>query len=595
MTSLKKMTALTLALAASGAFAQQGDGTQTWSKSAVVKPDKVPASDARIKSLRVAAGFQITVFAKDLKNARMVAVAPNGTVYVSRRDQGDVILLQDANQDGKADGPPVTVANRAGLHGLAIKDNKMYLATVKEVFVSDILADGRLGPQSMIIDDLPDSGQHPNRTMAFGPDGMLYITVGSTCNGCNESNPENATVLRASPDGKSRTIFASGLRNTIGIDWHPVTGELWGLDHGLDTFGDDVQAEELNKLELGKQYGWPHVFGAGEINPQTTPPGEISKAEWKAQSVAMALGYTAHAAPMQLVFYTGTGFPQQFQGDAFATMRGSWNRSKPSGYELVRIHFNDGKPQRFEPFVTGFLTDGGRTHFARPVGLAQAKDGALLMSDDANGVLYRIAYSGNEAKGRAALGPAPAGPMQAQAAAGNGGPLAKDRPDNAARQAIAVTSSAFPADGQIPKRTSEYADGVSPPLQWNKVEGAKSYVVIAEDPDAKPITPFVHWLAWNIPRDVTALPEGLQEQPRLTEPPGVLQGRNSRGSIAYYGPRPPVGDAPHRYYFQVFALDRLLDVPFGADKAQLLAAMRGHVLAQGHLVGQYQQREQSAK
>jgi Raf kinase inhibitor-like YbhB/YbcL family protein len=309
----------------------------------------------------------------------------------------------------------------------------------------------------------------------------------------------------------------------------------------------------------------------------------------------MVLGYTAHAAPMQFLFYTGVGLPQRFQGDAFATMRGSWNRSKPSGYELVRIRFKDGKPQAFEPFLRGFLTDGGRTHFARPVGLAQAKDGAILMSDDANGVLYRIAYTGSEAKAGAAAGPAPAGPMQNQAGAGTGGPLAKDRPETDARKTIALTSPAFGADGWIPKRMSEYADGVSPPLQWSSVVGAKSYVVIAEDPDAKPIAPYVHWLAWNIPAEVTALPEGLQEQPRLTDPAGVLQGRTSRGSIAYYGPRPPAGDGPHRYYFQVFALDSLLTVPFGADKEQLLAAMKGRVLAKGYLIGQYQQQEAPPK
>ena len=128
-----------------------------------------------------------------------------------------MLLLKDSNNDGVADGAPLVVANRAGAHGLAIHGGKLYLATVKEVFVADIKGDGTLGELKMIIGDLPDSGQHPNRTLAWGPDGMLYISVGSTCNTCNESNPENATILRATPDGKSRTICASGLRNTIGF------------------------------------------------------------------------------------------------------------------------------------------------------------------------------------------------------------------------------------------------------------------------------------------------------------------------------------------------------------------------------------------
>lgn len=581
---------VTLMALAGAAAAQQGDGTRVAIATAVWKPAKVEATPERIAALRAPAGFAVTAFATGLKNARIIAVAPNGDIYLSRRDQGDVLLLRDRDGDGRADGAPVTVASRAGAHGLAIRGNQLYLATVKEVFVADIGADGRLGPLKLIIGDLPDAGQHANRTLAFGPDGMLYITAGSTCNACNESNPENATLLRASPDGKQRTIFASGLRNTIGIDWHPKTGQLWGFDHGIDFLGDDEQQEELNKLELGKQYGWPHVYGSGSIYPQSTPPGEITKAQWKERSVPMALGYTAHAAPMQLVFYRHGAFPAEYDGDAFATMRGSWNRSTASGYEIVRVRFADGQPKSIEPFVTGFLTDGGRTHIARPVGLAVAKDGALLMADDANGVIYRIAYQGDAKGAAAASAGAPAAAMQQQADQGNGVPLAKDRAETRAAGKLAVSSAAFQDGGMMDTRFSEYADGVSPPLSWTAVTGAKSYVVIAEDPDAKPMKPFVHWLAWNIPAQVTALPEGLQEQPRLTEPEGVLQGRNTRGSTGYYGPRPPAGEPAHRYHFQVFALDTVLDVPFGADRDALLAAMQGHVLAKGALAGRYAQK-----
>jgi glucose/arabinose dehydrogenase len=189
-------------------------------------------------------------------------------------------MVKDENGDGRADGEPVSVANRSGAHGLAIHDGKLYLITVKEVFVADILADGRLGPLTMIIGDLPDAGQHASRTMAFGPDGMLYISVGSTCNACNESNQENATILRASPDGKSRTIFAKGLRNTIGFAWHPVTGELWGMDHGIDFLGDEEQPEELNKIEFSKQYGWPPAAAlsviSGRVPRSATSPTIIT-------------------------------------------------------------------------------------------------------------------------------------------------------------------------------------------------------------------------------------------------------------------------------------------------------------------------------
>lgn len=578
-------------LLACSAMAQQGDGTRVGIATVINKPAKVDASVARIAALKVPPGFQVSAFAIGLKNARILAVAPDGTVYLSRRDQGDVLMLKDTNGDGKADGEPTVVAHRAGAHGLAIHGGKLYLVTVKELFVADILPDGRLGELKMLAGDLPDSGQHPNRTIAWGPDNMLYISVGSTCNTCNESNPEHATLLRVSPDGKQRTIFASGLRNTIGFDWHPHTGELWGMDHGIDFLGDDVQKEELNKLERGKMYGWPHVFGAGDICPQSTPPGGITKEQWRSQSTPMVLGYTAHAAPMQMVFAANTHFPAEYRGDAFVTMRGSWNRQPASGYEIVRIRFANGRPTGMEPFLTGFLTDGGTTHIARPVGLAVAKDGALLMADDANGVIYRIAYAGGKLAAPASV---PAGPMLEQAAKGSNVPLAKDRPETAAAAALKLTSPAFADGSMMSPKYSEYADGVSPPLAWNAVAGAKSYVLIAEDPDA-PAKPFVHWLAWNIPAGVTTLPEGVQEQPRLTEPDGVLQGKTTRGSIGYMGPRPPVGSPVHRYYFQLFALDTMLDVPFGADRDQLLAAMKGHVLAKGTVMGKYAQKVKPPK
>jgi len=575
--------------------AQQGDGTEVGIPINIFKPAKVAATPERIAALKAPAGFKVSVFAQGLKNSRVLAVAADGTVYVSRRDQGDVLMLKDADGDGRADGAPVVVATRAGAHGLAIRDGKLYLVTVKELFVADLQPDGRLGPLTLLAGDLPDAGQHANRTIAFGPDGMLYLSVGSTCNDCNESNPENATLLRITPDGKTRTIVASGLRNTIGFDWHPRTGELWGMDHGIDFLGDEAQPEELNRIEQGKLYGWPHVYGSGEIYPQSTPVGELSKATWKAMSTPMTLGYRAHAAPMQLLFYRGGSFPAAYDGDAFVTMRGSWNRNPAAGHEIVRIRFQGGEARSIEPFVTGFLSDGGKTHFARPMGLAMARDGALLMADDANGVIYRIAYEGSDRRAAAAPVAAPATPMREQMLRGSGVPLVVDRAEQSRGAESLRPQSAFADSAPIDKKFSAYFDDVSPPLQWAAVDGARSYAVFVEDPDAKPVTPFVHWVAWNIPGTLTQLPEGLQKQPRLTAPEGVLQGRNSRGSIGWFGPRPPVGDPPHRYHVEVLALDTVLDVLPGADRDAVLAAARGHVIAKGRLVGIYQQNERPLK
>lgn len=366
---------LLAALVLAPAFAQQGDGTDQPVTGHVFKPAKIAATPARVAALQLPPGFEARVFAEGLGHPRILAVAPDGTVYASRRDEGDVVMMKDADGDGRADGLPQIVLNRPGAHGLAVHGGKLYVATVKALYVADLLPDGRPDTPRLLVDDLPDGGQHPNRTIAFGPDGMLYLGVGSSCNACNEAHPEHATLLRLSPDGQRRTVFASGLRNTIGFDWHPASGALWGMDHGIDFLGDDRQPEELNLLEQGRQYGWPHVWGDGRgENPQSTPPGGLTKAQWRDASQPMALGYTAHAAPMQMLFYTGAAFPAAYRGDAFVAMRGSWNRKPASGYEIVRVRFSpDGRPQRFEPFVRGFLSNDGRTHFARPVGLAMAR------------------------------------------------------------------------------------------------------------------------------------------------------------------------------------------------------------------------------
>jgi Raf kinase inhibitor-like YbhB/YbcL family protein len=303
----------------------------------------------------------------------------------------------------------------------------------------------------------------------------------------------------------------------------------------------------------------------------------------------MVLGYTPHAAPMQFVFYTGGSFPKEFRGDAFATMRGSWNRAQPSGYEIVRIHFENGHSKAFEPFVTGFLTDNGRTHIARPVGLAVARDGSLLMADDANGVLYRVAYTGTSHATSAARLTPPADAMRAQTMKGAGQPIVMQRAEIKGNPDIQVRSGEFDAGATMPAKLSEYADAVSPQVSWSSVPEAKSYALVMEDPDAKPVTPFVHWIIWNIPAEVTQLPEGLQKQARLTAPDGVMQGRTSRGSVGYFGPHPPAGDPPHHYHIQVLALDAMLDTPGGRDRDEMLKAAAAHVIAKGELVGMYRQ------
>ncbi|GAB3960942.1 sorbosone dehydrogenase family protein [Spirosoma harenae] len=357
----------------------------------VFEPALVEATDQRIAQLKVPAGFSITKFADQLGKPRMLAVSSSGNVYVTSRDAGTVTLLRDTNADGKVDQKQV-VANIKQVHGVTIYGNKMYLVAVREVYRADINTDGTLAQPQMLISNLPDGGQHPNRTIGFGPDGLMYLTVGSTCNACAEPNAENATILRANADGTGRSIFASGLRNTIGFGWHPQTKELYGLDHGIDWLGDEQQLEELNLIKQGAYYGWPYIYGDGNYNPHPRPMGDTTYAQILAKTTLPSLSYDAHAAPMGMVFYTGSMFPTEYQNDAFATMRGSWNRTQPSGYKVVRVHFDNGKPTRIDDFVTGFLVDNNQSQFGRPVGIATMPDGTLLFTDDNNGVIYRVAY-----------------------------------------------------------------------------------------------------------------------------------------------------------------------------------------------------------
>jgi Cu/Zn superoxide dismutase len=253
--------------------------------------------------------------------------------------------------------------------------------------------DGRPGPTRMILDGLPNGGQHARRTIAFGPDGMMYISVGSTCNDCVEPNPESATMLRVSPNGGTRTVYAKGLRNTLGWAWHPQTRELWGFDHGSDFRGNDVPPEELNLIREGGNYGWPFCYGERVVDRWShyDPPG-MTPSAYCASTEPAALTYQAHSAPIGFAFYTGTQFPSQYQGDAFVSMHGSWNRSPVAPAKVVRIRFQNGRPVAAEDFVTGFLINGGRSLIGRPAGLVVASDGALLISDDANGAIYRVSY-----------------------------------------------------------------------------------------------------------------------------------------------------------------------------------------------------------
>lgn len=587
------LAATVLLLGGAAALAQPKGKVGTYSdvtvEGSILEPEKIEISDeAELAGLiKAPDGFKVEVFARDLVNPRMLAVSPKGVLYATRRSVGDVVMIQDGDGDGKAE-TVKTVASRSGMHGIAFDGEQVFLVTVNDVYVADVKDDGSFGELKRIINDLPDGGQHPNRTIGIGPDGMLYISVGSTCNACAETNPESATILRASKDGKSRAIFAKGLRNTIGFDWEPSSGALYGIDHGIDWLGDQAQIEELNLVEQGKQYGWPYIYGMDEFNPQDNPPEGMTLEQWAKLSTEPLLGYTAHSAPMQMAFHDGAGLPEQYRGDAFVAMRGSWNRRPPSGYEVVRINFEDGRPVGFEHFLEGFLIEkesGGYGYLARLAGLAAGSDGAIYVADDSGGVIYRVTYEGKAKQNTTAsvsvTTPNPVADPPASK-------IAIELVEASTDHKLEVKSS-FGNGERIPHAHSADGDNASPRLEWSGAPAeTKSFVIIVDDPDAAKPKPFVHWIAYDLPASIVALREGLPTEPVLPDPE-IKQGTNSAGSTGYQGPKPPVGDLPHNYHFQIFALDLTsLGLEPGARREEVLSAMQGHVVAEGELVGKFQ-------
>lgn len=355
----------------------------------VLRPVELPFREEYLERLKLPPGFEIDVYAMPGGQTRMLALHGEA-LYVTRPTQGDVLRLVDEDGDGAAETESTALAGRPMVHGIAFVADEVYLATPTELLHARVDEDGSFTDVEVLADDLPEGGQHALRTLGIGPDGLVYESVGSSCDSCEETNPEHATLLRFAGDFQSRALFATGLRNTIGFAWHPGTAELWGMDHGADWRGNDVPPEELNLLIEGKDYGWPYCYGEREVDPIVADPPGQSKEEYCADTEPATFSWQAHEAPIGLTFYSGEAFPPGYKGDAFAAMHGSWNRVPATGYSVVRIDFMGGAPVDMVDFVDGFLAEDGLSTFGRPAGITAHPDGSLLFSDDSNGVIYRV-------------------------------------------------------------------------------------------------------------------------------------------------------------------------------------------------------------
>ncbi|WP_432710706.1 PQQ-dependent sugar dehydrogenase [Pedobacter sp.] len=349
-----------------------------------------------VKLLKVPRGWEVSVAASGLGRPRMLYNAPNGGIYVTRRDAGDVLLLKDNDGDNKFEDLVTVLYEFKGVHGITMKDNYLYLCNNTQLRRYPVLADGKLGEMELLIDDLPSGGQHPNRTIEFGPDGMLYISVGTLCNDCKESDKEAASMLQVDPKTWERSIFASGLRNTIGFDFHPATGELWGIDNGGDAKGDHWPPEEVNHIVKGGNYGYPFAYGKREVDRSREDPQGDVKEEWVKTTMPSTLELPAHMAPIAFRFFRNEpNIPSGYSGDGLVAWHGSWNSSKPVGFKVQRIRFKNGTPVKAEDFLTGFLKPGflmfkRKARFGRPAGIIINPTGVVYVSDDANGVIYAI-------------------------------------------------------------------------------------------------------------------------------------------------------------------------------------------------------------
>ncbi len=362
-----------------------------------------PPPQARLdERLRVPAGFSFTRYAEGLPNARLLRFTPSGDLLVSQTRSGKIVLLApDRDADGRSDGARVVLEGLDRPHGLDLYDGWLYVAETGAIGrVRFDPATGRTqGAFERIVTGIPGGENHFTRTLRFGPDGAMYVSVGSSCNVCLEKDRRRAAILRYRPDGTGEEIYATGLRNSVGFDWQPGTGKLYATDNGRDLLGDDFPPCELNEIRKGAFYGWPFANGDRIPDPDF---GAGHEAEIAA-SAPPAHGFRPHNAPLGMTFVRGANAPAELRGAALVALHGSWNRTRKDGYRVVSLHWRDDGTIDERDFMTGFERDGDV--IGRPVDVAEGPDGALYVSDDYAGSVYRVAQGAAPAAAAAAAVP----------------------------------------------------------------------------------------------------------------------------------------------------------------------------------------------
>jgi glucose/arabinose dehydrogenase len=363
-----------------------------------VPPTPVPPTRAAppAEPIGLPPGFGISVYAQGLRGPRMMTLGPDRELVVAERGAGRIVRLPDRDGDGLADGVEVLADGLGAPSSMQYYadsssplDGSLYVGeTTRVLRLSRPNASGTFQERNVVVDGLP-SGGHNTRTVLFSPDwAYLYVSVGSSCNVCRETDPRRAAIVRYRPDGSEETIYAWGLRNAVGIVFRPGTDELWATNNGRDWLGDDQPPETVYQIREGDDAGWPSCHAGRIFDPEFGEPESC-------QGVAVpAVEMQAHSAPLGLTFYTGQQFPEEYRGDLYVAFHGSWNRSVPTGFKVVRIPMQNGASGEVYDFAAGWLREDG-SRWGRPVDVLTGKDGSLFVSDDEGGAIYRIYYGGD--------------------------------------------------------------------------------------------------------------------------------------------------------------------------------------------------------
>jgi len=349
--------------------------------------------DEYVNRITLPPGFEISVYARGIE-ARSMSRGPDGIVFVGTRftpDRqviGKVYAVLDNNGDYRAD-QIITIAEGLNVpNGVAYRDGDLYVAEINRVLRYDNIVENLHSPPEPVVirDDFPEDIHHGWKFIRFGPDGSLYVPVGAPCNVC-ETADSHGVITRMDPDGANREIFARGIRNTVGFDWHPDTGELWFTDNGRDLWGDDRPPEEINHAPVpGMHFGFPYRYGKGLVDDEF--PAGLADDHFTPSAYEMP----AHTAGLGVRFYTGSSFPKQYSKQLLVAYHGSWNRSSPAGYNVAVINMENSKVTGHEYLATGWLIDG--RFWGRPVDIEILPDGSVLVSDDFANCIYRISYHG---------------------------------------------------------------------------------------------------------------------------------------------------------------------------------------------------------